>query len=75
MRVLALFTMSLLGEQSLRSAQGARLRVLSELLPNLKARVSDTGQQVNLAAFGFGGLPGINPIVGPCPTGDGTSAV
>ncbi len=55
----------LLGEQNLRSAQGARWRVLSELLPNLKTNVSDTEQQVNLAAFGFSSFPGINSIVGP----------
>lgn len=55
----------LLGEQNLRSAQGARLRVLSELMPKLTAGVSETGNQVNLAAFGFTNFPGISPIVGP----------
>ena len=55
----------LLQEQNLRSAQGARGRVLSELMPKLRANLSDTGQQTNLAAFGFTDFPGINPIVGP----------
>jgi outer membrane protein TolC len=55
----------LLGEQNLRSAQGARLRVLSELMPKLAAGVSETGNQLNLAAFGFTNFPGITPIVGP----------
>jgi outer membrane protein TolC len=54
-----------LGEQNLRSAQGARIRVLSELMPKLSAGVSDSGNQLNLAAFGFTSFPGVQPIVGP----------
>jgi outer membrane protein TolC len=54
-----------LGEQNLRSAQGARIRVLSELLPKLSVGISDTGNQLNLAAFGFTSFPGVQPIVGP----------
>ncbi len=65
----------LLEEQSLRSAQGARLRILSELLPNVRAIISDTGQQINLAAFGFTNFPGINPIVGPFNVFDARLAV
>lgn len=56
---------ALTDEQALKAAHGARLRVLSDLLPKLSASASDQNQQINLAAFGFSGFPGINPIVGP----------
>jgi outer membrane protein TolC len=60
----------LLAEQGLGRAQGARWRALAELLPNVNARVSEVRQQINLAAFGFGGGSGspfgdIPTIVGP----------
>jgi outer membrane protein TolC len=60
----------LVAEQALGRAQGARWRALSELLPNVNGRVSETRQQINLAAFGFSGGPGspfgdIPSIVGP----------
>jgi outer membrane protein TolC len=48
----------LLAEQSVGRAQGARWRALAELLPNVNARVSETRQILNLAAFGFGSTPG-----------------
>ena len=44
----------LTAEQSLGKAEGAHWRTLSELLPNLNGRVSETRQTLNLAAFGFG---------------------
>src|SRR5947207_2831227 len=59
----------LLAEQGVGRAQGARWRALAELLPNVNGRVSETRQQLNLAAFGFGGgsspFPDIPTIVGP----------
>jgi outer membrane protein TolC len=60
----------LTAEQSLGKAEGARSRTLSELLPNVNGRVSETRQTLNLAAFGFGSTPGspfgdIPAIVGP----------
>jgi outer membrane protein TolC len=58
----------LLAEQSVGQAQGARGRMLSELLPNVSGRVSETREKINLAAFGFGGsvsLPGFPTVVGP----------
>ena len=58
----------LLGEQRVRAAQGARGEALSELLPHLSFRLSETRQKVNLDAFGFTGLsgfPDIPPLVGP----------
>src|SRR4051794_691144 len=60
----------LTAEESLGRAQGARWRVLSELLPNVNARVGETRQTINLAAFGFGTSAGspfadLGSIVGP----------
>ena len=60
----------LAAEQSLGRAQGARWRALADLLPNVNGRVSETRQEINLAAFGFGSSPGtpfegLPSIVGP----------
>src|SRR4051812_44085664 len=60
----------LTAEESLGRARGARWIALSQLLPNLSGRVSETRQKINLAAFGFGGpsgpsFPGVSDIVGP----------
>jgi outer membrane protein TolC len=60
----------LTAEQSLGRAQGARSRMLADLMPNVNGRVSETRQTINLAAFGFSGGPGspfgdIPTIVGP----------
>jgi outer membrane protein TolC len=56
---------ALLSEQGRRAAQGARWRLLSDLLPNLTTRTTESTQQVNLAAFGFSGFPGVPQIIGP----------
>ncbi len=55
----------LLSEQDLRLAQGAQREARADLLPNLEATASETRQQLNLAALGFGGFPGIPSIIGP----------
>ena len=60
----------LAAEQAMGRAQGARWRVLADLLPNVNGRVSETRQEINLAAFGFASSPGtpfegIPSIVGP----------
>jgi outer membrane protein TolC len=55
----------LLGEQSTRIADGARMRALSQLLPNVTAGISTTSQQINLAALGFTGIAGFPQIIGP----------
>lgn len=60
----------LLAEQSVGQAQGARGRMLSELLPNVSGRLSETREKINLQAFGFGApggpsFPGVPNIVGP----------
>jgi len=60
----------LTAEQSLGKAEGARWRALGGLMPNVNARVGETRQTINLAAFGFSGGPGtpfagIPTLVGP----------
>jgi outer membrane protein TolC len=60
----------LTAEEALGRARGARWIALSQLLPNVSGRVSETRQKINLAAFGFGGpsgpsFPGVSDIVGP----------
>lgn len=56
---------ALLGEQAIVATRGARLLALSQLLPKVTAGVQNSQQQVNLAAFGFEGFPGMKTIVGP----------
>jgi len=55
----------LVAEQQRTSARGARWLALSALLPQVDARVAETRQVVNLAAFGFPLPAGAAPIVGP----------
>ena len=42
----------LIGAEGARSARGQRWKALSDLLPNLTARTTETVQQIDLAAFG-----------------------
>ena len=56
---------AVISEQETRVSKAARIRALSELLPKINVSVSETVQQINLAAFGFGGFPGKPPVVGP----------
>jgi len=56
---------ALLADTGVTRARGARLRALSDLLPNVTGRVSETRQQLNLAAYGFPLPAGIPSIVGP----------
>jgi outer membrane protein TolC len=60
---------ALTAEQAVTHANGTRWRALSDLLPNVNARVSETRQTINLAAFGFGNFGdafgNIPNIVGP----------
>ena len=57
----------LLSSDQAQAARGARWQALSNLLPNLSARISQTAEQMNLAALGLkpGTFPGLKPIVGP----------
>lgn len=52
-------------DQDVREAEGTRWQALAGLLPSASATVTDTEQQLNLAAFGFPPFPGIPQIVGP----------
>ena len=54
----------LIGEQGTRSARGQRWTALSDLLPNVTTRTTETIQQIDLAAFGIS-VPGVPKIVGP----------
>jgi outer membrane protein TolC len=60
----------LLAEDGLGRARGVRWKMLSELLPNVNGRISETRQKINLQAFGLGSaavplFPGVPPIIGP----------
>jgi outer membrane protein TolC len=57
----------LLSSDQMEAARGARWKALSDLLPNLNTRISESAQQINLAALGLkpSSFPGLNPIVGP----------
>ena len=60
----------LLAEEGVGRARGVRWKMLSELLPNVNGRISETRQKINLQAFGFGSaggpsFPGVPDIVGP----------
>ena len=56
---------SILSEQDVRVASAARVRALSELLPRINAGVTETVEQLNLAAFGFTSFPGVPQVIGP----------
>jgi outer membrane protein TolC len=56
---------TVLGEQSVEAARGARLLALSQLLPKLSVGLNERQDQVNLAVFGFKGAPGTPTVVGP----------
>jgi outer membrane protein TolC len=55
----------ILSEQDTRISTAARVRALSELLPRISGTVSESVQQINLAAFGFTGFQGVPIVVGP----------
>lgn len=56
---------ALLDSEDTRAARGQRWQSLSDLLPHLTTSSYMERQQINLAAFGFSGFPGIPTIVGP----------
>jgi outer membrane protein TolC len=53
------------GSEAERIAAAQRLEDLAALLPKLEGRLSSEQRQVNLAAFGFGGFPGVRQVIGP----------
>jgi len=52
-------------DQDIRLARAQRLQALADLLPTFSLRPSISEQQVNLAALGFTGFPGVPPVIGP----------
>lgn len=55
----------LLGDAGTTAARGARWKALNDMLPNVNARVGESVNQINLAAFGFTPPPGSPTVVGP----------
>jgi len=56
----------LLQSDSTLTARGEKWKELSELLPHVNAAVSETAEQIDLAALGFRfNFPGIPKVVGP----------
>jgi outer membrane protein TolC len=56
---------SVYGSEAERIAAAQRLTELAELFPRLEARLVSEQRQVNLAAFGFSGFPGVKQVIGP----------
>jgi outer membrane protein TolC len=54
----------LVRDTGVSTARAERIRALSDLLPKVAGDISETLQQINLAAFGFH-FPGVSPIIGP----------
>jgi outer membrane protein TolC len=65
------------GTEDVRLSRAARDEERALLLPNVDARLSQARQKVNLAAFGFAGLPGfdIPTLIGPFDVFDARGAV
>jgi len=55
----------LMADTSVAHARGAQWIALSQMLPNINGRVSETREKINLEAFGFPLPAGIPPVVGP----------
>jgi outer membrane protein TolC len=53
------------GSYDSKNAEATRLRDQSEMIPRINGYVTGVQQQVNLAAFGFTGISGISPVIGP----------
>lgn len=56
---------AVLGTEAERIAAAKRLADLAELWPKLEGRLATEQLQINLAAFGFGGFPGVRQVIGP----------
>ena len=53
------------GSYDSKNAEAIRIRDQAELTPKINGYVTAVQQQVNLAAFGFTGISGISPVIGP----------
>jgi outer membrane protein TolC len=56
---------AILGSQVEQAAEARRLQDRAEYFPKIDAFLAGQQQQVNLAAFGFSGFPGIRQVIGP----------
>jgi outer membrane protein TolC len=56
---------SILGQESIREAQGKHGEALSDLLPHVRAGASAVRQKISLAAFGFSGFGDFPELIGP----------
>jgi outer membrane protein TolC len=56
---------TLVGTEFERQAEAKRRQDLAELFPKVNAVVASEQRQVNLAAFGFSGFPGVRQVIGP----------
>lgn len=56
---------AVLGAEAERVAVARRLQDRAELFPKIEAYLAAEQRQVNLAAFGFGGFPGVRQVIGP----------
>src|SRR5690349_14768481 len=50
-------------EERVRAAD--RVKALYDMYPKVAGQLAAVQQQINLAAFGFSGFPGISSVVGP----------
>src|SRR5262249_41511614 len=55
----------LVSDTETRVAKAERVRALADLLPDVRVGVTETVQQINIAAFGFTGFPGVSDVIGP----------
>jgi outer membrane protein TolC len=55
----------IIARQETQVSTADRMRALARLLPEVNAGVSETVQQIDLAAFGFPSFPGIGSVIGP----------
>jgi outer membrane protein TolC len=55
---------ALLSEQGITAARAQRWRVLQSMLPDVTGRVTESAQQINLAAEGIR-FPGVPTVIGP----------
>src|SRR5215207_9179213 len=56
---------TLLGSRAEQIAAAKRAQDRGDYFPKIEAYLAGEQRQVNLAAFGFGGFPGVNQIIGP----------
>jgi outer membrane protein TolC len=65
----------LLSSDATDASRAARLKALSDLMPQVNGKVAGSSQQINLAAFGFPPTPGFPSVVGPFPLIDARATI